>query len=43
MRRLGDAWYSDRLREDWRRRTPDEAEMIFADAGLAGPFWKLPR
>jgi hypothetical protein len=39
--RLADIWYSDRLSPDWERRTPDEAQALFADLGLTGPFWKL--
>jgi hypothetical protein len=26
---------------DWRRRTPAEAEAVFASIGLTGSFWKL--
>jgi Alkylmercury lyase len=39
--RLGEAWYQDRASPDWRRRTPQEAEELFAALGLNGPFWKL--
>lgn len=39
--RLADAWYRDRLAEDWRRRTPEEAQALFAEIGLTGPFWSL--
>jgi hypothetical protein len=39
--RLAEAWYRDRLSPDWRRRTPDEAEAVFADLGLRGDFWRL--
>jgi hypothetical protein len=38
---LARAWYGDRLSEDWRRKTPEEAEAIFEEIGLTGPFWKL--
>jgi hypothetical protein len=38
---LGDAWYRDRLSSDWRRRTPEEAEALFAELGLTGDFWRL--
>ena len=37
---LADAWYRDRLAADWRRRTPEEAEAIFAGLGLTGEFWR---
>ncbi len=39
--RLADAWYADRLAPDWRRRTLDEAEALFAELGLVGDFWRL--
>ena len=38
---LAKAWYSKRLEPDWRRRTPAEAEKLFADIGLTGDFWRL--
>lgn len=38
---LARAWYGDRLSEQWRRKTPEEAEAIFEEIGLTGPFWKL--
>ena len=38
---LADAWYRDRLRPDFRRRTPEEAEALFASLGLIGDAWKL--
>ena len=38
---LADAWYRDRLSPQWRRRTPGEAESVFAEIGLTGPFWAL--
>jgi hypothetical protein len=41
MWRLADAWYKDRLSPDWRRKTADEAEAVFAEIGLVGPFWQL--
>ena len=39
--RLGAAWYSDRLEPSWRRRTPEEAQQVFARVGLTGSFWQL--
>ena len=39
--RLADAWYANRLARDWRRRTPAEAEALFAELGLEGEFWRL--
>jgi hypothetical protein len=39
--RLADAWFHDRLDLEWRRRTPDEAQSLFDEIGLSGPFWRL--
>jgi hypothetical protein len=41
MWRLAHAWYADRMSPDWRRRTAGEAEALFAEIGLSGPFWRL--
>jgi hypothetical protein len=41
MWRLADAWYATRLSPDWRRYTAEEAQALFADIGLTGPFWRL--
>lgn len=39
---LAEAWYTpDRRDPEWRRKTVDEAEALFADLGLQGPFWRL--
>ena len=38
---LARAWYEDRLSPGWRRRSPEEAEAVFASVGLTGAFWKL--
>ena len=38
---LAQAWYEDRLSEDWRRKTLAEAEETFARLGLTGDFWRL--
>ncbi len=38
---LARIWYGDRMSADWRRRTPEEAEAIFASLGLVGDFWRL--
>jgi hypothetical protein len=41
MWRLGKVWYGDRLHDDHRRRTPEEATAVFAELGLIGPFWDM--
>ena len=39
--RLADGWYANRMTPDWRRRTPEETEGLFAEIGLEGDFWRL--
>jgi len=39
--RLARAWYADKLDVGWRRKTVEEAEVVFAEIGLDGPFWSL--
>jgi len=39
--RLARAWFEGRLRPEYRRRTAEEAEAVFAEIGLTGPFWSL--
>jgi len=41
MWRLADTWYHDRDDPEWRRRSADEAEEVFAGIGLKGDFWSL--
>jgi hypothetical protein len=41
MWHVADAWYRDRADPAWRRKTPKEAEAVFASAGLTGEFWRL--
>ena len=38
---LARTWYADRTAPDFRRRTPEEAEAVFASLGLTGDFWRL--
>ncbi len=38
---LARVWYADRASPQWRRRTPAEAEAVFAGVGLSGDFWRL--
>ena len=30
-----------RIEPSWRRRTPEEAEVLFSTLGLEGAFWRL--
>jgi hypothetical protein len=39
--RLATLWYGDRLRDDFRRRTPKDAATVFAGLGLTNPFWSM--
>jgi len=39
--RLAHEWYRNKLKPDWRRHTPDEAEALLASVGLTGEFWRL--
>ena len=38
---LAQAWYGDRMAPDWRRKTPDEVEALFAELGLTSAFWEI--
>ncbi len=38
---LADAWYRDRMSPGWRRRTVDEAHVLFESLGLKGDFWRF--
>lgn len=39
---LAKMWYrEDRRESGWRRKTPQEAQQIFADLGLVSDFWQL--
>ena len=38
---LARIWYADRLSPEWRRRTAEEAEAVFASLGLTEDFWHL--
>lgn len=39
--RLAQAWYSNKLSPDWRRKTLEEAEAVLASIGLTEQFWSL--
>lgn len=36
---LAHAWYANKLAPDWRRHSPEEAEVLFARLGLDPEFW----
>ena len=38
---VAEEWFSRRLAPDWRRHTSEEAQSLFARAGLVGDFWRL--
>jgi hypothetical protein len=39
---LARAWHGeDRRSPQWRRKTVEEAERLFAEIGLTGDFWRL--
>ena len=39
---LARVWYGeDRRQPDWRRRTLDETEALFASLGFTSEFWNL--
>lgn len=38
---LGNRWYADRLRLDWKLKTPEVMESILAEVGLTGSFWDV--
>ncbi len=40
--RLARVWFdADRGQPEWRRRTVEEVEAVFAALGLASDFWRL--
>jgi hypothetical protein len=39
---LAKSWYSEDRREtNWRRKTKEETEEVFAGLGLTSQFWEL--
>ena len=34
-------WFAGRDKPEWRKRSAEEAQAIFAQAGLTGDFWRL--
>lgn len=38
---LARAWYTEKLKPEWRRHTLEEAEALLAKVGLTGAFWNL--
>ena len=41
--RLAQAWYNDRLDLEWRRKTIEEIDALWAELGFTSSFWRLPR
>jgi len=40
--RLAQVWYgTPRTAPDWRRRTLEETQAVFAELGFVGEFWDL--
>ena len=40
--KLAEAWYgADRREPEWRRRTQEETEVLFAELGFTSVFWSL--
>ena len=38
---LARTWFAGRHLPGWHKRTAEEAEGVFRDAGLTSDFWKL--
>src|SRR5262245_59052518 len=38
---LAKRWYGNYLRPDWRKRTTEEARVIFTDLGFSHPVWDV--
>ena len=38
---LARTWYGGRHQSGWTRRSPEQAEAVFAGVGLTGDFWRL--
>ena len=38
---LAQSWFAGRHLPAWKRRTPAEAEAVFASVGLTSTFWSL--
>jgi len=41
--KLAQAWYSDRVEFEWRRKTIEEIDALWAELGFTSLFWHLPR
>ena len=39
--KLATALYADRMSPNWRRKTAQEYQAMFANAGLTSSFWKI--
>ena len=39
--KLARAWYADKMKPGYRRRSPDEVRELLESLGLTGDFWRL--
>ena len=39
--KLAQAWYPERMKPGWRRKSPDESQAVFDGLGLVGEFWRV--
>ena len=39
---LAQAWWGDRLADDWRPHARERNQAILDELGLTGDFWRLP-
>ncbi len=39
---LAERWFGDYASQEWRRKTPDQAAIIFDELGLDRSFWDIP-
>jgi hypothetical protein len=39
--KLAQAWYPERLKPEWRRKSAEEMQAVFDAVGLQGEFWRV--
>jgi hypothetical protein len=42
LNELAHAWWSDRLKPDWRPHSREQNQAVLESLGLTGGFWRLP-